>query len=101
METYPQSKSSDRQPVAAGRFYPAGRETLSDDIAQLFADCVKTASGGPVRAIICPHAGYIFSGKVAASAFSAIDRNTNYKNIFIIGSSHIMAFEGASVYTTG
>ena len=101
METYPQSKLSDRQPVAAGRFYPAGRETLSDDVAKLFAECVKASSGGAVRAIICPHAGYIFSGKVAASAFSAIDRNANFKNIFIIGSSHIMAFEGASVYTTG
>ncbi len=38
---------------------------------------------------------------VAASAYSAIDRNTAYKNIFVIGSSHVMAFEGASVYNTG
>ena len=33
--------------------------------------------------------------------FLAIDRNTTYKNIFLIGSSHVMAFEGASVYNTG
>ena len=82
-----------RQPVAAGRFYSANRETLMSDIAQLFESCVKTTPFPNVRAIISPHAGYVYSGKVAASAFSAIDRNTPYKNIFVIGSSHVMAFE--------
>lgn len=102
METFSQSRSTDRQPVAAGRFYSANRETLTSDIAQLFETCVKTTPyPNKVRAIISPHAGYIYSGKVAASAFSAIDRNTVYKNIFVIGSSHVMAFEGASVYNTG
>ena len=102
METFSQSRSSDRQPVAAGRFYSADKETLMNDISELFESCVKTPSGsGIARAVISPHAGYVFSGKVAASAFSAIDRNTAYKNIFIIGSSHVMAFEGASVFNTG
>jgi AmmeMemoRadiSam system protein B/AmmeMemoRadiSam system protein A len=101
METFSQSKSSDRQPVAAGRFYSADKETLTKDISGFFESCVKTVPHPIVRAIICPHAGYIYSGKVAASAFSAIDRNTQYKNIFVIGSSHVMAFEGASVYNTG
>ena len=54
-----------------------------------------------MRAIISPHAGYVFSGKVAASAFTALPKKAEYKNIFIIGSSHIMSFEGASVYDTG
>lgn len=101
METFSQAKSSDRQPVAAGRFYSADKETLTKDISGLFESCVKTSPHPIVRAIISPHAGYIYSGKVAASAFSAIDRNTTYKNIFVIGSSHVMAFEGASVYNTG
>lgn len=101
METFSQSRSSDRQPVAAGRFYSADKETLTNDIAQLFETCMKTTPQYKMRAIISPHAGYIYSGKVAASAFSAIDRNTAYRNIFVIGSSHIMAFEGASVYNTG
>ena len=101
METFSQSRSTDRQPVAAGRFYSANRETLTSDIAQLFETCVKTTTYPRARAIISPHAGYVYSGKVAASAFSTIDRNTAYKNIFVIGSSHVMAFEGASVYNTG
>jgi len=72
-----------------------------NDIAQLFETCVKTTPFLKVRAIISPHAGYVYSGKIAASAFSTIDRNTSYKNIFLIGSSHVMAFEGASVYNSG
>jgi AmmeMemoRadiSam system protein B/AmmeMemoRadiSam system protein A len=101
METFSQSKSADRRPAAAGRFYSANKETLTNDISRLFENCITTYPHPVTRAIISPHAGYIFSGKTAASAFSVIDRNAEYKNIFIIGSSHLMAFEGASVYNIG
>ena len=102
MDSFSQQRSSDRQPVAAGRFYSASGETLGKDIAELFETCVRTTvPDGKVRAIISPHAGYVYSGKVAASAFSAIDRKAAYKNIFLIGSSHVMAFAGASAYYTG
>ena len=101
METYPQNKSTDREPIAAGRFYPANKETLTKDISKLFTNCTKTPGKLMTRAIISPHAGYVFSGKIAAAAYSVIDRNTAYKNIFIIGSSHVMAFEGASIYNKG
>lgn len=102
MDSFSQQRSIDRRPVAAGRFYAASKETLEKDVADLFRNCVKSPeSGSKVRAIISPHAGYIYSGKVAASAFSAIDRKTIYKNIFLIGSSHVMAFAGASPYYTG
>lgn len=101
METHSQNKSTDRQPVAAGRFYSADREILKKDINQLFEKCKNPAETGRIRAIISPHAGYVFSGKTAAAALSAIPESTVYKNIFIIGSSHVMAFDGASVYNTG
>jgi AmmeMemoRadiSam system protein B/AmmeMemoRadiSam system protein A len=101
MELYSQNKSIDRQPVAAGRFYSADKETLKKDLAKLFTECKKPQDNWDVRAIITPHAGYVFSGKIAAAAFSATPGNAVYKNIFIIGSSHVMAFDGASVYNTG
>ncbi len=101
METYSQPGSADRYPAVAGRFYSADKETLRNDISKLFENCKKPVDHKHVRAIISPHAGYIYSGRVAASAFSAIGKKTVYKNIFIIGSSHIMAFEGASAYYTG
>jgi AmmeMemoRadiSam system protein B/AmmeMemoRadiSam system protein A len=101
METFSQNITTDRQPVAAGRFYPADKDTLKKTLSVLFEKCKKSPDNWNVRAIISPHAGYQFSGKVAASAFSAIPKNAVYKNIFIIGSSHIMYFDGASVYNSG
>jgi len=101
MEIHSQNRSTDRQPVASGRFYSANEETLKKDIALLFETCKKTSEYNTVRAIISPHAGYVYSGKTAAAAFSSIPKNAVYKNIFLIGSSHVMAFEGASVFNIG
>jgi hypothetical protein len=101
METSSQNKSSDRQPSVAGRFYSADKVTLTKDITKLFESCKKSPGDWNVRALICPHAGYIFSGEVAASAYSVIPKNRVYKNVFIIGSSHVMYFDGASVYNSG
>ncbi len=101
MNVLSQNRSADREPYAAGRFYSANKDTLTKDLAALFSTCVKAPSDLKVRAIISPHAGYIYSGKIAASAFSALSKNADYKNIFIIGSSHVMAFDGASIYNTG
>lgn len=101
MNTYSQSGPIDRQPVAAGRFYAADKETLQKDLAGLFGSCVKSPGRTDIRAIISPHAGYVFSGRTAASAFSAIDPGKTFRNIFVIGSSHVLAFEGASVYNSG
>jgi len=101
METFSQNITTDRQPVAAGRFYPADKEILTKDLSRLFESCKKTPGNWNVRAIISPHAGYMYSGKIAAAAFSIIPKNAVYKNIFIIGSSHVMYFDGASVYNAG
>ncbi len=101
MDTYSQNNSADRMPVVAGRFYPSDKETLLNEVAELFRNCKKSPPDLQVRAIIAPHAGYVYSGKTAASAYSAIPSKTIYKNIFIIGSSHVKSFDGASVYNTG
>ena len=101
METNAQNKPVDRQPVAAGSFYPAGKDALTRDISRLFSECKKNDEELDVRAIISPHAGYVFSGRIAASAFSSVKKEKKIKNVFVIGSSHVMAFDGASVYNTG
>jgi AmmeMemoRadiSam system protein B/AmmeMemoRadiSam system protein A len=101
MDMVSQNSITDRQPVVAGSFYSADKLTLTKDLSELFENCQKSPGKLEVRAIISPHAGYIFSGRIAASAYSTIDRNRIFKNIFIIGSSHIMHFEGASIYNSG
>jgi AmmeMemoRadiSam system protein B/AmmeMemoRadiSam system protein A len=91
----------DRQPAVSGSFYPAGSERLRSELAGYFADLGKPRDDVHVRAILVPHAGYIFSGHTAAAGFAAIPSGATYDNIFLIGVSHRYAFEGAAVFTSG
>ncbi len=89
-----------REAAVAGRFYPASAEALHDTLKELFRQA-KPKKVKNTIAIITPHAGYIFSGTVAASAFNQLDEATKYKNIFLIGTSHHTYLNGASVYYHG
>lgn len=91
-----------RDPEFAGKFYPGTKEALNQQLKELFAEAQPEKNlQTTTRAIISPHAGYVFSGKVAASAFNQIPENANYKKIFVIASSHQFLFGGASVYKKG
>ena len=87
-------------PAVAGTFYPSNATALQHQLSKLFANATKTTET-EVAALIVPHAGYVYSGEVAASAYSKIKRNARYKNIFIIGRSHRKHFEGVSIYPKG
>ena len=89
-----------RPPAVAGRFYSGTEKDLRQEVDQLFTHAVAH-TGHRVRALIVPHAGYVFSGGVAASAFNQLNRKSNYKRIFLIGSSHRIPISGAAVYTEG
>ena len=90
-----------RQPAVAGQFYPADPAELTSTLATLFTNAVPDNHIGNIIAVIAPHAGYVFSGVVAASSFNQIDTAKRYDNIFVIGSSHYVEFEGASLYSIG
>ncbi len=90
----------DRKPVVAGQFYPGSKAALTDTLNAMFRRAVGKITDKPVVAIIAPHAGYVFSGVVAASSYNQIEKK-KYKNVFVIGSSHHVLFDGASIYTSG
>jgi len=84
-----------RQPAVAGMFYPAEPNTLSHDIQHYLdsADDIETASSA--KAIVVPHAGYIYSGPVAASAYKQLfSRREKIKRVVLLGPSHRVAFSG-------
>ena len=86
----------------AGKFYPGTKDTLKHELEELFMHAKETTNKNlPLRALIAPHAGYVFSGKVAASAYNQIPDNANYKRIFILASSHQYHFRGAALFTNG
>jgi len=89
-----------RMPAVAGTFYPAAPTVLKNQISTLFEKATRVPETD-VAALIVPHAGYAFSGQVAASAYAKLNRQARYKNIFIIGPSHRKYFEGVSIYPKG
>lgn len=91
---------TDRQAVVAGQFYPGTKTSLEKNLSELFSKAKKNTTA-KLSAIISPHAGYTYSGEVAASAFNQMDENAVYDNIFVIASSHRVHFNGASIYAQG
>lgn len=94
-------KLINRRPAVAGQFYPGNKKDLEKMLEEFFSKATPVVSKEQVVAILSPHAGYVFSGEVAANSFKQLDRNKKYKNIFIIGSSHRTMFSGASIYNIG
>ncbi|MGD9930960.1 MAG: AmmeMemoRadiSam system protein B [Mangrovibacterium sp.] len=90
-----------RQPAVAGSFYPADPDQLKTRLQELFKPYVNVSPGKDVAALIVPHAGYVYSGKVAASAYARLDPEKKYPRIFLIGTSHHLLLEGASIYNKG
>lgn len=95
------AKGANRLPVVAGSFYPAGRQALESLLQELFEQAKSVELEGRIQSLIVPHAGYAYSGLVAASGYGSISSDAKYKNIFIIASSHRVSFSGASVYAAG
>ncbi len=89
-----------RAPAVAGRFYPANKDELIDEINLFFAKAKKYEKNN-LRAVIAPHAGYVFSGQTAANAYNQIDSSRIFKNVFLIGTSHYTHLRGASIYNFG
>ncbi len=96
------AENRNRKAAVAGKFYPGTKQELEKELVTLFeADKKKANCALPLQALISPHAGYIFSGEVAASAYSQIPDKANYKRVFVLASSHQFHFRGASVYSLG
>ena len=96
-----QYDTGDRQAVFAGSFYPGSRPALEAQLQMLFRTAEAVKSDGRIQTLIVPHAGYDYSGLVAASGYKSIPSDTPYENIFIIASSHRESFNGFSIYPAG
>ncbi len=90
-----------RKPVVAELFYDKDADRLSQQI-DLYLQNVKQDAlpSGEILALIAPHAGYIYSGQVAAHAYRLVQAK-DYKTVVIIGPSHRYGFEGCSIYSKG
>jgi AmmeMemoRadiSam system protein B/AmmeMemoRadiSam system protein A len=98
-----ETKNIDRKPAFAGAesFYPDDPAELRQMVSEFLAAGKKGPLPGIVRALVVPHAGYVFSGGVAASGYNQIDADYPYARVFILASSHRVSLNKASVYVRG
>jgi hypothetical protein len=89
-----------RTPAVAGTFYPADPVVLRRQIAGFLAEADNAPPPGsaPPKAIIGPHAGYAYSGAVAARAYARLaPARGKISRVVLIGPSHYVGFQGLAV----
>lgn len=86
-----------RAPAVAGLFYPANAAELHTQL-QTFLNQVQSSAGPPPKAIIAPHAGYIYSGPIAAFAYAQLETvRSIITRVVLLGPSHRVGFRGIAV----
>jgi hypothetical protein len=104
MKDWP-TKAKIREAQFAGQFYPGNKTELTKQLDEFFehakALAKQPSADQMLRALIVPHAGYVFSGQVAAAAYYQIPEKVDYKRVFVLASSHRFSFNGAAIYCTG
>ncbi len=87
-----------RRPAVAGRFYPADEVTLSQVVDEMLGEVPGSEpSGPPPKALIAPHAGYVYSGPVAASAYTRLRPfRSLYRKVLLLGPAHMHPFRGVA-----
>ncbi len=90
-----------REPAVAGAFYSSDPLELKAQMVEFFKKVKSNSENQDVAALIAPHAGYVFSGEVATSAYAQLDPDKAYDHIFLLGTSHRTYLNGASIYNKG
>ena len=90
-------KPAVRLPAVAGQFYPAQPDELRRMLDEFLGQATVPSIPGRVVALIAPHAGYIYSGKVAAHSYALL-RGQKFERVVVIAPSHFETFPFISVY---
>jgi AmmeMemoRadiSam system protein B len=89
-----------RSPAVAGLFYPGDARSLAGEIDAYLAE-VPPSSGPAPKAIIAPHAGYIYSGPIAASVYARLaPLRGRISRVVLVGPAHRVYVTGAAIPST-
>ncbi|MCK5081487.1 MAG: AmmeMemoRadiSam system protein B [Candidatus Omnitrophica bacterium] len=89
-----------KQPNVSGQFYDANPKRLSAHIDKFFSEATNKPSDRDIDILIAPHAGYVYSGGVAAYGFKAASQQ-KFKTILVLAPSHHVGFDGISIWEEG
>lgn len=92
----PSASRKIREPAVAGLFYPRDPAILAEVIDRYLAEARPEAPPGELKALICPHAGYPYSGPVAASGYKLL-AGRSYDTVVVLGPSHYAFLRAGSV----
>jgi AmmeMemoRadiSam system protein B/AmmeMemoRadiSam system protein A len=93
----PISDEKVRHPGVAGSFYPGDSTALSEMVLKLLKQAKPPTIKGTIIGLVSPHAGYVYSGHVAAHSYDLL-KNRHIQRVIVISPSHIIAFSGSAVY---
>ena len=94
-----------RIPAVASMFYPGGAAELREAVQNYLSNAgteedvpkLKKGETADLRTLIVPHAGYIYSGKIAACAYRLLEQNQNqFKRVLLLGPAHRLWLQGAA-----
>jgi len=100
MEKHNIFPDQERRPQYAGSFYPADPLDLVKSISQYFFESERVDIDGEIKSLVAPHAGYMYSGKVAAAGYKQLE-GMKFDTVIVISPSHGTLFQGASIYNGG
>ena len=88
-----------RPPAVAGMFYPADFSEANRQLSAFLAEAKPPAAGAcPPKALIAPHAGWVYSGPIAASAYALlVPLKGKIQRVVLLGPSHRVAFRGIAL----
>jgi AmmeMemoRadiSam system protein B len=97
-----------RNPVVAGQFYPGSEKNLGQQIKECFLEPrgygkipVVQKTQGPLKGVVVPHAGFIYSGAIASHAYGRIAEQGFAETFVILGPNHTGMGSGVSVMEEG
>jgi len=86
-----------RPAAVAGQFYPGSPSDLAKTIAGLYHAAPKPMISGKPMVIIAPHAGYVYSGPIAARGYKILE-GEEFSTVIVISPSHTVGFDGVSAF---
>jgi AmmeMemoRadiSam system protein B len=87
-----------RRPAVAGSFYPGSEAALRAAVMGYLRDAAGPPPEAPPKAVIAPHAGYVYSGPVAGSAYQRIaSQRSRIRRVVLLGPAHRVALPGLAV----
>lgn len=86
-----------RSPAVAGSFYPDDPAQLEGSVRRYLSEAQPVDVDFPARILIVPHAGYVYSGPVAATGYRLIDQMDGLERIVMLGPSHHVWFSGLAL----